>query len=100
MDVQAGSVIPIHLPKPIKGAYEAGIWDRWSKLLGWGTASGGNEVVVVAAATMDGNVVVIFVVFVAGIAIGHINFDSDHGISCGQYFSELFQMVRSKNPKM
>lgn len=59
-------VLPPLLPQKIKGIHEAGIWDRWTKLVGkteWSEPEHGE----VASAKMSGNVILIFFVWLSGI---------------------------------
>lgn len=61
--------LPPFLPKRVKGAHETGLWERWSKLVDVGeetTGGGGDDV---KATRMDGNVVVIFVVWISGVGV-------------------------------
>lgn len=64
-------VIPSHIPKRIKGSHEAGLWERWPKLedRSYTEASHGSNEHLVTAARMDGNVVVIFIVFLSALMV-------------------------------
>lgn len=57
-------IIPSHLPTKIKAAHEAGIWMRWNLLFLNDHTGHGNRPV--TAARMDGNVVLIFLLWVIG----------------------------------
>lgn len=61
-------IIQPSLTQRIKGAYESGLWLR-ATLLDDGTKSFTNDQINVAAASMGGNIVVVFFVLLAGLAI-------------------------------
>lgn len=59
-------VLPPHLPQRLKGVHEGGIWSRWMLLTrGLGVVDNSNLVVV--GARMDGNIIVVFAVWLSGI---------------------------------
>lgn len=58
-------VIPPTLPRKIKSVYESGLWERWWKLIKIKDSEAGNELV--AAAKMDGNIIIIFSLWICGI---------------------------------
>lgn len=58
--------VPPHIPLRIKATYESGIWRRWENLAKRVEADTGNTDVL--AASMDGNIIVIFCVWFCGLA--------------------------------
>lgn len=63
--------IPPHIPKRITGVHEAGIWRRWERLV-MKSEEGDTNKSKVAAASMKGNVIIIFCVWVLGLIGGSI----------------------------
>lgn len=62
-------VLPPHIPRRIKGAHEAGLWERGPMLASSKETATDDAEAVVAAATMEGNVVVVFAVWVLGMIL-------------------------------
>lgn len=65
----ADGVLPPHLPKRIMSVHESGLWGRWGKLIKQRESylndkAGTNDV---TAANINGNIIVIFFLWVAGI---------------------------------
>lgn len=73
-------LVPLFLIRRIHGIAESGVWKWWMDLLS------GNVVMTeeavddnqVEAATIDGNIVIIFVVWICGIALGVMGFIGEH----------------------
>lgn len=62
-----GGALPPYLPKSIKSIHENGIWKRWSRLFTTvSVADSGNSEV--RAGSMGGNVVIVFLVWLTGMA--------------------------------
>lgn len=65
--------VPPYIPQRIKTTHESGMWQRWSKFVEKHTvAVGSNEAL--TAASMEGNIVVIFCVLLCGLMGGIISF--------------------------
>lgn len=61
--------LPPHLPQRIKGIHEGGIWSRWVVMQRENITT---ENQIVAAARMDGNIILIFLVWIFGIILSTV----------------------------
>lgn len=95
--LQLQGLVPPHIPKRIKSAHESGLWTRWEQLLKRSTDTIWNAVV--AAAKLDGNVIVIFCVWICGIILSVISIMLElmygHANKIWQYFVTIVLLVLS-----
>lgn len=77
-------LVPPHVPKAVKAAHESGLWMRWSKLFNISDSEA--AIPPVMAATMNGNVILIFVVLVFGLILAFAGYLLEYlklAIICG-----------------
>lgn len=60
-------IIPVEIPKRIKGIHEGGIWDRWLQMVKRKEVRAGNAEI--TAARLDGNIILIFLLWVVGLVV-------------------------------
>lgn len=82
------SMIPYHFPRRLKGAHEAGVWNRWIQLFNFkqGSSSDGGEV---DAAKIDGNVSLIFMLWMLGQGGAFVSFLFEISICTWSYLRRI-----------